>query len=110
MVALDAPRSALATLDPCQLLGLSVKLLDLPLTPRTSRASCAESRERSFVTIHSVRRECTTTRKSFTLQFLGKPLIFMSLPFLKLLFAPIQLIHPLIRLLAPGIVHLTVAL
>src|SRR5215218_10895208 len=82
MVALDAPRSALATLDPCQLLGLSVKLLDLPLTPRTSRASCAESRERSYVTIHSVRQECTTTRKSFTLQFLGKPLIFMSLPFL----------------------------
>ena len=30
VVALDAPRTTLATLDPRQLLGLSVKLLDLP--------------------------------------------------------------------------------
>lgn len=30
MVALDEPRSVLAILDPRQLLGLSVKLLDLP--------------------------------------------------------------------------------
>src|SRR5215210_6235611 len=57
-------------------------------TPRSSSArhtpfECPAwnlEKERSLVTIHSVRREVTTTRKSFTLQFFGNPLIFISLP------------------------------
>src|SRR5215217_8811877 len=44
------------------------------------------------------------------LAVLGKALDLYELALFKLLFAPIQLIHPLIRLLAPGIVHLKVAL
>src|SRR5215208_4189725 len=102
MVALDAPLATLATLDPRRLLGFPVKLLDLPTQAARLLPFVHRIPRKKVVRddpLRAARMHHYPEQRHLVL--FGEALDLYELALPQFLFAPVEPIHPLVRLLTP---------